>query len=139
MLEQFISVFLQKFLEIVLPVLATALAGLLIAWITKIVSDLKSKLTEDQNWMLKEIVRTAVFAAEQANVAGFVKDKKDYALDIAEKWMAEKGLNIDLEVLDAMIEAAVYAELNRDKGELKPIESAGKLESSIPNPPSEPE
>lgn len=137
MLEQFISVFLQKFLEIVLPVLFTALAGLVAALITKVVNDIKSKLTEEQKWLIDQIIQTAVFAAEQANIAGFVTDKKEYALGVAEQWMAEKGLNIDAHVLDAMIEAAVYAELNRDKETPKP--TAGFSLTGIPVLPSEPE
>jgi len=124
----FASVFLQKFLEIVLPVLATALAGLAIAWITKVISELKSKLTLQQQDLIDMIVQTAVFAAEQAGLSGFITDKKEYALTIAEKWMAEKGLSIDMHVLDALIEAAVYAELNRDKVVTPPA-----------NPPTEPE
>lgn len=121
MLEQFISVFLQKFLEIVLPVLATALAGLVIAWITKVISDLKSKLTEDQEWIINQAIKSAVLAAEQANIAGEVKEKKEYALNIAEQWLASKGITIDLNILDARIEAAVFDEFNRDKEESKPV------------------
>lgn len=120
MLEQFISVFLQKFLEIVLPVLATALAGLVIAWITKVISDVKSKLTEDQEWIIRQAINSAVLAAEQANIAGAVKEKKEYALNIAEQWLAAKGITIDLNILDARIEAAVFDEFNRDKTTDKP-------------------
>lgn len=121
MLEQFISVFLQKFLEIVLPVLATALAGLVIAWITKVIGDVKSKLTEDQEWIINQAIKSAVLAAEQANIAGAVKEKKEYALNIAEQWLASKGITIDLNILDARIEAAVYDEFNRDKEASKPV------------------
>lgn len=140
MLEQFISVFLQKFLEIVLPVLATALAGLAIAWITKVISDLKSKLTDEQKWLIDNIIQTAVFAAEQVNLKGLVVDKKEYALSIAEKWMAEKGLNIDAHVLDAMIEAAVYEELNRDKTTTTTTSSPASVKTVTTSvPASEPE
>jgi hypothetical protein len=48
-------------------------------------------------------------------MAGYVEDKKTYALHIAERWLAAKGLRIDLELIDAAIEAAVWEELNKDR------------------------
>ena len=108
----FLSAFLQKFLEVVLPVLATALAGLLIAWITKVINDIKAKLTDDQIFVVNEVVRSAVLAAEQVHLKDAAIDKKDYALNIAESWLSSKGIKLDLAYLDAKIEAAVMDEFN---------------------------
>ena len=114
----FLSAFLQKFLEVVLPVLATALAGLAIAWITKLINDIKARLTEDQEWIINQAIEAAVLAAEQIDLKGVVIDKKDYALQVAMQWLSLKGIKINLNILDARIEAAVFDQFNRDKTDL---------------------
>lgn len=111
----YVSVFFQKFLEIVLPVLATLLAGLVIAWVTKVVNDIKSKLTAEQKFYIETAVKTAVMAAEQVKLVDQLIDKKKYALDVATDWLNKLGIKVDLKVLDSLIEAAVFTELNREK------------------------
>ena len=123
MWQDFVSVFAQEFLGIVLPVLSSLLAGLFIAWITKLVTQIKAQLDTGFIWMLDEAVRVAVLAAEQANLAGFIEDKKVYAMDVAEKWLAERGFKIDLGVLADRIEAAVMEEFNKSKQ--APVEELG--------------
>jgi len=113
--KDFVSVFVQEFLGIVVPVLASLLAGLLIAWIKKLVEEIKVKMDGRFMWMLDEAVRVAVLAAEQANLAGFVEDKKSYAIDVAEKWLAARGFKVDLGILADQIEAAVMEEFNKEK------------------------
>jgi len=113
MFLDFVSVFLQQVLEIVIPVLATALAGLVIAWLTQVINNIKAKLTANQQWIIEEIVSTAVMAAEQVGLTQLALDKKQYALGVAENWLAVKGIKLDLGILDAMIEAAVLDEFNR--------------------------
>jgi len=113
--KDFVSVFVQEFLGIVVPVLASLLAGLLIAWIKKLVEEIKAKMDHRFIWMLDEAVRVAVLAAEQANLAGFVEDKKAYAIDVAEKWLAARGFKVDLGILADQIEAAVMEEFNKEK------------------------
>ena len=49
------------------------------------------------------------------HLAGLITDKKLYALSFAQKWLASRGVTIDLTALDAAIEAAVWAEFNKDK------------------------
>jgi len=117
MILDFTSVFLQKFLEIVLPVLATALAGVLIAWINKLVAEVKIKLGEDWQWAIHSAVTAAVMAAEQVNLKGELVDKKEYAMVFAENWLSERGIKVSLAVLDAKIEAAVWDVINSQKDE----------------------
>jgi len=115
MFEDFVSKFAQEFLSIVLPVLASLLAGLVIAWIKKVVEQVKAKMDQRFIWLLDEAVRIAVLAAEQVNLSGFVEDKKDYAIGVAEHWLAERGYKIDLGVLADRIEAAVMEEFNKGR------------------------
>ena len=122
---EFISAFLQKFLEVVLPVLATALAGLAIAWITKLINDVKARLTEDQEWIINQAIQAAVLAAEQTGLRESAVEKKQYAIQVATQWLAMKGIHLDLNVLDARIEAAVYDQFNREKSDLEKTANAG--------------
>jgi hypothetical protein len=110
-----LSAFGQKFLEAVLPVLFTALTGLVIAWITKVVNEIKAKINDEAEWAINQAVNAAIYAAEQQNLVGNIQDKKSFALDIATEWLAQKGIKIDLAKLDVLIEAAVMQEFNRDR------------------------
>lgn len=59
-----------------------------------------------------DIARMAVLAAEQLGITGAIDDKKSYAITVAERMLAERGIKVDLDALDAAIEAAVAEELN---------------------------
>ncbi len=74
----------------------------------------------DTAWLLEQAASMAVKAAEQANVAQHLDSKKDYALEVANKWLAAHGVPIDTFLLDAAIEAAVFDELNKNKPQPKP-------------------
>lgn len=52
---------------------------------------------------LNEWVKIAVSAAEQAYKVGITQDRKQYALDV----LAKKGLKVNWNEIDEMIEAAV--------------------------------
>lgn len=105
-LKDFGISFLSAFLNIVLPTLAALLAGYVIAW-------LKKKFDFENLQIVKDIVKAAVLAAEQENLAGRIKEKKEYALTMAENWLSTKGIKFDLTTLDGLIEAAVMDEFNR--------------------------
>ena len=71
-----------------------------------IVPYIRSKTTDTQRAELQALVRIAVTAAEQLYVGtGKGKEKKAYVLE----WLNERGITVDSEKLDAMIESAVYS------------------------------
>jgi hypothetical protein len=111
--KEFVSVFAQEFLSIVLPVLASLLAGLVIAWISKVVNEIKGKMDDRFIWVFDEAVRVAVLAAEQAELAGYIANKKAYAIDIAQRYLESRGFKIDLALLSDRIEAAVMEQFNK--------------------------
>ena len=50
----------------------------------------------------------AVQAAEQSGLANLIQDKKNYAIEVAQKWLQAQGIKgVDLKLLDAAIEQAV--------------------------------
>jgi len=110
--KEFLSVFVEK----VLLAFAPILASLAVAWL---LAKVRGAWVEFQDlhggeaWVIKEIANIAVKAAEQANLSGQIEDKKDYAVAVAMEWLQARGLKIDLSVIDAAIEAAVFDEFNK--------------------------
>lgn len=110
----YLSVFVSEFLKIVLPVLATLLAGLAIQGLRWLEAKIKAE-RPDAYETLAFLASAAVKAAEQANVAGLITDKKAYAIDFITKRLATYGLNLDVADIEAEIEKAVFEEINQDK------------------------
>ena len=109
-MNEFVNV-LQEFamglLVLVLPILSAFIIKALNALVKKWLAELEAN-KPDLSWYLAEAVDVAVRAAEQSNLAGFVNDKKEYALEVAQQWLDSHGWDeIDIVVLDAAIEAEV--------------------------------
>lgn len=87
--------------KVIIPLLGAIITYLLIPW-------LKASTTKEERNNIMELVRIAVLAAEQLNDAGVLEvPKKLHVLD----FLQSKGIKIDMQELDMMIEAAVK-ELN---------------------------
>ena len=69
--------------------------------------------------VLTEAARLAVLAAEQNGLVAALKkqayDKKTEAIRYVESYLAAHGIKLNLSVIDAAIEAAVFQEFNREK------------------------
>jgi len=82
-----------------------AIIALLAAVVTyKLIPWIKSKTTEQQQLLLRSVVRTLVFAAEQMYGAGKGAEKLDYVVTE----LTKRGFTADR----AAIEAAVREEIN---------------------------
>lgn len=83
-----------------------AVFGLVFAIITCVlVPYIKSKTTASQQAEINAWIKIAVTAAEQIYKGqGRGAEKKEYVLN----WLRERGITVDEDKLDAMIEAAVY-------------------------------
>lgn len=82
----------------VIALLAAVVSTFLIPWI-------KGKVEAQKLEKIMDWVTIAVSAAEQIyNESGMGEKKKQYVLDFLE----DKGLTVDINSVDAMIEAAVY-------------------------------
>lgn len=105
------SAVLQSLLQYFLPLLVVAILGFIIAKIKLLwaqAKDWNPSITS----LLEQAVKFAVTAAEQAGAAKLIEDKKSYAFEVAEKWLALRGLTVDIDLIDAAIEAAVYEQFN---------------------------
>ena len=110
---------IENILLAFLPVLASLAAGALFAWLRKTWAQFKAE-KPDVAWILEQAASMAVAAAEQAGAAGYITDKKNYALDMAQAYLDAQGIKINLDLLDAAIEAAVFNEINKGKAIVKP-------------------
>jgi hypothetical protein len=55
----------------------------------------------------KIIVENAVCTAEQLGLTEVIKDKKEYAVSLAQEWLNGAGIEMDLASIEDMIEAEV--------------------------------
>lgn len=113
-MDTFWGELLEQMLLMFLPVIAAFVVGLLYALLRKTWAEFK-EAQPDIAWAVERAASMAVKAAEQAGAAGYIEDKKSYAMQIADEWLKSKGMDFDLNLLDAAIEAAVYDEINRQK------------------------
>lgn len=100
---------LQLF-EPFLLALLSALAGVLTAYIIKL---LRQQFSQAQWQMIERVVALAVASAEQ--YGGDNEMKKRTALAMAQEVLVAHGIHLNLNEIDAVIEAAVWREIKRER------------------------
>lgn len=123
-MNEFWAAFVQNLMLTFAPVLASLVAAWLIAKTKEALAkakDAEPDLVDTLSWIAKQAVR----AAEQAGGKQVLGDKKEYALTVAEQYLQAKGMNIDLTLISAAIEAAVWTEFNDGRDKDKPKAAAG--------------
>lgn len=89
---------ITNIIEAVFALIAVVVTAIVIPYI-------KSKTTANQQAQINAWVKIAVAAAEQIYVgSGLGADKKAHVVN----FLKSKGITLDVESIDAMIEAAVY-------------------------------
>jgi len=113
-----ISHFLQLLIEAVITAALPIVIHRSVMFLEARAKSIWSSIDSEKRWLIKEAVRTAVLAAEQSGLSNELmatgKAKKDYALRMAQNYLTEFGIEIDLSVLDSMIESIVWEELKKD-------------------------
>jgi hypothetical protein len=118
--------FFESLALAIAPILAAALAAYLVTLAAKIWKQIKTD-RPDIAYILLAGARMAVQAAEQAGLAGLIENKKAYALDFLENYLKTQGIPINIKLLDAAIEAAVYNEFKKFKNEGVPELESGDV------------
>ena len=117
-------------LDFVTPELQQTFAALVLLTITVLTGALikalytfvKTKTSVEQFQFLEIVATSAVLAAEQGAIAGFVVDKKATAIAIVNAALLSAGITgLTAEQIDAAIEAAVKEYLNPDRQSSKPL------------------
>lgn len=104
----------------VLIAVITASTPIVVAMVVLALNQLRAKLQAqagEHRWQqVSAIVAAAVAAAEQTGLSGEIRksgvEKKAFAVAAAQKWLDEKGIQLDVADLSARIETAVYQEIN---------------------------
>jgi hypothetical protein len=115
MTQKFVVDFLYSLAGVLVPVLATMVAGYAIQGIRYLEQKIKNE-RPDVYATLMFVAKEAVHAAEQSGFAGLVEDKKAFALAYLQRELDARGIKgFDLTTLEDKIEAAVFEEINRNK------------------------
>lgn len=107
--------------KVIEAILIAILPPLVVALITFLIVKAKDVWERAKQWnptvtqYLEQAASFAVQAAEQAGAANLIKDKKEYAIQIAEAWLAANHITTDLHLIDAAIEKAVLELFNSDE------------------------
>ena len=110
-----LSKVLEAILIAILPPLAVALVSFVVAKAKEVWARAK-QWNPTVTQYLEQAARFAVQAAEQAGAAELIEDKKQYAIQIAEAWLAANHITTDIDLIDAAIEKAVLELFNSGKG-----------------------
>jgi hypothetical protein len=113
---ELLSQLLMAVLTIVIPALAAYAAKWLKAKADAIVLEAEA-FAPDWADALREVAMIAVGAAEQSKLAGLIEDKREYAFEIAEKWLLAKGFDIDIDLIYAAIEREVIQQFPKKQAE----------------------
>ena len=109
-----LSKVIEAILIAILPPLAVLIVSAAVAYAKKLWADLKARYPSATD-LIEEAAVFAVQAAEQAGAAELIKDKKQYAIQIAEAWLEANHITTDLHLIDAAIEKAVLELYNSGK------------------------
>ena len=108
-----LSKVIEAILIAILPPLAVVLVSVVLAHAKKLWADLKQRYPSVTD-LVEQAAVFAVQAAEQAGAAELIKDKKQYAIQIAEAWLVANHITTDIDLIDAAIEKAVLELFNSD-------------------------
>ncbi len=107
---------LNKVLVALLGIIAVPVGTMIGFYIKKLIDKAQAEIeavAPDTFDMVQKFAVAAVQAAEQSGLLETGEQKKEFALAQVEAWLAEFGIDIDLDQVDAAIEAAVFAEINK--------------------------
>lgn len=98
-------------LEIIITVVLPFILKLVIEWLNVKIREGKAAAHAQNLDVAIALVRQMVLAAEQMGLTDAIKnigeEKKAFVISMAEKALAERGIKMDLDELDALIEAQV--------------------------------
>ena len=103
---------IQTGLEMAIQILLPVALGFVVIFIKQQISAIKSKLDQENLATAEAFVKAFVLAAEQSSLTGKLnnvgEEKKAWVLAQLDAALNLRGIDLDFEVLSALIEAAVY-------------------------------
>lgn len=124
------AVLIQLLLQTMITVFVPVIAAFAVSWLRTKSAEIKSQIPVNQMALAEQLIAQFVKAAEQSGLKNELmaagSAKKAMVLQLAETELTKKGINLDLEVLSAMIEAAVYEEFTKSKEPEAPADAPGE-------------
>jgi hypothetical protein len=106
------QVLVDTFTPIIVNAVVAAI-GIVVAAVGVQVRKVQASTANNHNAdFINKVIEIGVQAAEQVYGAAEGDQKKAYAIDFAEKWLADRGVKVDIDILDSAVEAAVMREFN---------------------------
>lgn len=118
---------MTQFLRVLIPVLVALIAK----WVIQLYHEIK-KDQPDFAKVLQTAVNIAVMSAEQMMQTEEGQKKKEYAIASVQDYLAQKGMVIDVSVIEDAIEATVYS-LHRENFFLTKEQREGHQVEYVPN------
>lgn len=106
---------ISQALQTLLTAILVPGAAFLARWLFAKADYEKMKLSSEQQYAFDLFLKTCVYAAEQINLRGMVKSKFDYVIALAEAWLKQRNIAMDIAEIHARIESVVAQELNKPK------------------------
>jgi LL-H family phage holin len=107
-LSSLLQVLIETIITVVLPIVMVNL----VIWLNAQIKATRSKMGKEELSLIETLIKQFVRAAEQSGLTGQVKaagaEKKAFVLALLHAELAERGITLNLEVIDAMVEAAVH-------------------------------
>jgi hypothetical protein len=108
---------LQKILMIIIEMCLPIALAQLVAWLNARSAEARAMAHKHNLDTAMGLVYQFVLAAEQCGITGAIlnegAEKKKFVLNLVETELAARGIKIDLDTLDAMIEGAVHEAFNK--------------------------
>jgi LL-H family phage holin len=110
-MEKILSSLLQVTLETIITIVLPIVLVRMVAWINAQISATRSQMDKHELELVETLIKQFVRAAEQSGLTGQVKaagaEKKAFVIALLRHELEERGIELNLETIDAMIEAAV--------------------------------
>jgi ribosome-binding ATPase YchF (GTP1/OBG family) len=120
--SQLTQVLLQVVITVVVPVLAAFAA----AWIRMQTQSIQLKMNTEQRMFTEALIRSAVAAAEQYDLAGLVKrsgqEKKAWVVAQVQQTLDSAGIHWDAQQLADLVEASILTGAKAPWPQLPPAE-----------------
>jgi hypothetical protein len=114
-LDNLFQLALEITLTVCLPIALTAL----LRWAAVKVAEVKAAVSNEQLTYVTTLIGQLVMAAEQTGWVDAAKalgaEKKKYVIQLAEVELEKRGIQIDLDIIDALVESAVFEAFSQYK------------------------
>ena len=111
----------QPLLETVLSIMLPIVLGFVAVWLKGLLAKVKAEMSESQLAFITALAGQLVIAAEQSGLTGVIinvgEEKKAMVMAALQAAADERGIRINVELLSAIVEAAVVDAFGLSKSE----------------------